>query len=44
MFKLIIHNATQVFSIGLAFMWFGWKLALIVFLTHWTINTVYNDF
>lgn len=34
-----IHNITQLASIALAFVWFGWKGALIAFLINWSANT-----
>lgn len=38
--NVIIHYLAQLSSMILAWVWFGWKAFLIVFLISWTINTV----
>lgn len=35
----VIHHITQVLSIALAFIWFGWQLGVVVFLINWAANT-----
>lgn len=34
-----IHHITQMTSITLAFVWFGWQAGIIVFLINWAANT-----
>lgn len=36
----IIHEITQLASLFLAFVWFGWQGGVIVFLMSWSINTL----
>lgn len=35
----IIHHVTQVASIALAYVWFGWEGAVVAFLINWAANT-----
>ena len=39
----IIHHVTQLGSIALAFVWFGWRGAVVAFLINWSANTEKYD-
>ena len=36
--RLVISLMLHVTTIGLAWLWFGWKLAIVVFLSLWVVN------
>lgn len=37
--NILIQHITQIASIVLAWIWFGWRMLLVVFLINWCINS-----
>jgi len=37
--NIFIHHLTQIASIALAYVWFGWHGAAVAFLINWAGNT-----